>query len=98
MVDGAIDENVVRHVAKLARLDLDEARLTRAATDLGRMIEHFSKLSELDTEGVEPTVTRLAAVGELRADEPGTPLPTAEALGNAPDRDGDFFRVPNVFG
>lgn len=86
----------VRHVALLARLRLSPEEETRLVTDMSSMLDYVDKLNELDTKDVPPT----AQVGE-----PGTPMrddvvtnrPAAEdMLANAPERRGNFFKVPKI--
>ena len=52
------------------------------------------KVSELDLAGVEPTLHPLELSNVWAEDEPHPPLPVEEALANAPEREGDAFRVP----
>ncbi len=90
----AITREQVLHVAQLARLDLTESELPRLQAQLGAILEAVGKVSELDLSDVEPTAHPLDVVNVWAEDEPRPSLPVEEALANAPDRDGDFFRVP----
>jgi aspartyl-tRNA(Asn)/glutamyl-tRNA(Gln) amidotransferase subunit C len=91
-----LDEAQVRHVAKLARLNLsdDEVRLFRG--QLGRILEYVRQLEQVNTEGVAPLAHPLPVTNVLRDDQPHQPMTTDVALANAPDRAGDFFKVPSV--
>lgn len=91
-----IDETLVRHVAKLARLRLREGEAERYAAQLGRMVEYVEQLSALDVSGLEATAHVLEAPTPFREDEPRPSLPQEEALANAPDREDPFFKVPRV--
>jgi aspartyl-tRNA(Asn)/glutamyl-tRNA(Gln) amidotransferase subunit C len=86
----------VRWVSHLARLELSDADLETMTRQLSSIVEYVTQLQQVNTEGVEP----LAHVAELsnvfRADEPAQSLPVDQALANAPDRQGDFYRVPAV--
>jgi aspartyl-tRNA(Asn)/glutamyl-tRNA(Gln) amidotransferase subunit C len=86
----------VDHVARLARLHLDDAEKARMAEQLAKILTYIDALSELDTEGVAPTTHAVPVVNVMRDDETRPCVPRAEMLANAPDRAGDFFRVPRI--
>ncbi len=86
----------VRWVAKLARLELNEAELETMTRQLGRIVDYVAQLQQVDTEGVEPLAHALDVSNVFRPDEPAPSLPVDEALANAPKRSGDFYSVPAV--
>lgn len=90
-----IDRDQVLHVARLARLRLDDAEVERMSRELSSILGHIEKIGELDLDDVEPTshVTPLENV--LRADEPRPSLPPERALEQAPDPADGGFRVPS---
>jgi aspartyl-tRNA(Asn)/glutamyl-tRNA(Gln) amidotransferase subunit C len=90
----AITRAEVLHVADLARLDLTEEEIERFRDQLNAILEAVGKVGELDLSGVEPTAHPLDLVNVWADDEPRPSLPVEDALANAPDRAGDFFRVP----
>ena len=90
----AISKDEVAHVARLARLKLTDAELERFGEQLSAILEAVGKVSELDLVDVPPTAHPLDLVNVWGDDEPRPSLSTEEALANAPDRDGSFFRVP----
>jgi aspartyl-tRNA(Asn)/glutamyl-tRNA(Gln) amidotransferase subunit C len=90
----AISRDEVLHVADLARLDLTEEEIERFRDQLSAILEAVGKVGELDLTGVEPTAHPLDLVNVWANDEPRPSLPVEEALRNAPDRAGNFFRVP----
>jgi aspartyl-tRNA(Asn)/glutamyl-tRNA(Gln) amidotransferase subunit C len=90
----AISREEVVHVARLARLDLGEEELERFGEQLSAILEAVGKVAELDLADVEPTAHPLDLVNVWAEDEPRPSLPVEEALANAPDREGGFFRVP----
>ena len=90
----AIDREQLLHVAHLARLELREDELDRLEGQLNDILEAVSKVSELDLSGVPPTSHPLEVVNVWDEDEPRPSLPVEEALANAPEREGDFFKVP----
>jgi aspartyl-tRNA(Asn)/glutamyl-tRNA(Gln) amidotransferase subunit C len=90
----AIDREQLLHVAHLARLELREEEIERLAGQLNDILEAVSKVSELDLSDVPPTSHPLQVVNVWGDDEPRPCLPVEAALANAPEREGDFFRVP----
>ena len=90
----AITREDVLHVADLARLALTEEELERLGGQLNAILEAVGKVSELDLADVPPTSHPLDLVNVWAEDEPRPSLPPEEALANAPQREGGFFRVP----
>jgi aspartyl-tRNA(Asn)/glutamyl-tRNA(Gln) amidotransferase subunit C len=90
----AITREQVLHVAKLARLALSEEEVDRLGGQLDAILDAVSKVSELDLADVPPTSHPLDLVNVLRPDEPRPSLSLDEAFANAPEREGDAFRVP----
>ena len=89
-----ISRELLLHVAHLARLELREDELARLEVQLNDILAAVSKVAELDLDGVPPTSHPLDVVNVWEADEPRPCLSVEDALANAPDREGDFFRVP----
>jgi aspartyl-tRNA(Asn)/glutamyl-tRNA(Gln) amidotransferase subunit C len=90
----AIDREQLLHVARLARLELREDEVERLETQLGAILSAVSKVSELDLADVPPTSHPLDVVNVWQGDEPRPCLTVEEALANAPEREGGFFKVP----
>ena len=90
----AITREEVLHVAKLARLELTEDEVERLTLELGAILEAVGKVAELDLDDVPPTSHPLELVNTWREDEPHDSLSLDEVFANAPQRDGDLFRVP----
>jgi aspartyl-tRNA(Asn)/glutamyl-tRNA(Gln) amidotransferase subunit C len=88
-------EDVV-HVARLARLALTDAELETMREQLNAILSHIDALRAVDTSGVEPTSHAVPQFNVMRDDEPRACLSVEEMLANAPDRVGDFFRVPRI--
>ena len=86
----------VDHVARLARLRLDDAEKARMAEQLAKILTYIDTLRALDTAGVEPTTHAVPVLNVMRDDEIRPCLPQDEMLANAPDRADDFFRVPRI--
>lgn len=94
-----LTENEVRYVADLANLNLTEAEVHRMAHDLGQVLTHIEQLNELDTASVEPMAQVLFEEDEtaaLRQDVPHATLSNADALSNAAQSGGGYFKVPKV--
>ena len=85
----------IEHVARLARLGLSPEELERFRDQLGVILEHAERVTEA-AEDVPPTAHPLPTSNVFRADEPRDGLGRDEALANAPQREGDFFRVPPI--
>jgi aspartyl-tRNA(Asn)/glutamyl-tRNA(Gln) amidotransferase subunit C len=90
----AITREDVLHVARLARLELSADEVERFQEQLAAILDAVSKVQELDLAGVPPTSHPLDVVNVWREDEPRPSLPVEDVFANAPDRDGDLFRVP----
>lgn len=86
----------VEKVALLARLRLDDAELDRMTDQLGAILGYVERLSEVDTEGVEPMAHAIERMNVLREDVETEPLPREAALANAPKSDGQYFLVPRM--
>ncbi len=102
-----VSEKDVSYVADLAHLELDEGERARMLRDLNSILGYIERLNQLDTSGVEPMAqvsTRYASdtdAGEafayaMRPDELIPSLPHDQAMSNAPQTDGTFFKVPKV--
>jgi aspartyl-tRNA(Asn)/glutamyl-tRNA(Gln) amidotransferase subunit C len=86
----------VRKVAQLARLELPEAKIATYTGQLERILDYVAQLEQVDTEGV-PATTRAVEVVNVTRDDQVNPTPVREQLLDlAPQREGDFFRVPKI--
>ncbi|MGI9110740.1 MAG: Asp-tRNA(Asn)/Glu-tRNA(Gln) amidotransferase subunit GatC [Gaiellaceae bacterium] len=90
----AITREEVLHVAKLARLELRDDEVERLTLELGAILEAVGKVAELDLDDVPPTSHPLELVNTWREDEPHESLGLDAVFANAPQREGDLFRVP----
>ena len=96
MATPKISREDVQHVARLARLELSEAELERMRVEMDAILTYMDKLRSLDTAGVPPTSHAVPLHNVMRDDEPRPSTPRDDMLANAPDRAGDFFRVPRI--
>ncbi|HEY2767296.1 MAG TPA: Asp-tRNA(Asn)/Glu-tRNA(Gln) amidotransferase subunit GatC [Solirubrobacteraceae bacterium] len=92
---AVIDREQVLHVARLARLRLEDDEVERMASELSAVLDHIAKISELDLDDVPPTSHVVEVTGRLRADEPRPCLPREVALQQAPAVQDDGFLVPS---
>lgn len=86
----------VSNVATLARLDLEDEEKQRLAEHLNQIIDHFSRLQELDTSGVEPTDRVLPIRNVYREDSARPSLERQAILAQAPEANDEAFLVPRV--
>ncbi len=86
----------VKYVAHLARLELTPEEEQRFGAQLGHILEHISKLSELDVSQVDPTAHAVRLVNVVRPDQTRPGLATSAALGNAPAQANGLFIVPKI--
>ncbi|MBA7656532.1 Glutamyl-tRNA(Gln) amidotransferase subunit C [subsurface metagenome] len=91
-----IDQAQVRKVAKLSRLELTEAEVEEFTGQLSAILDYVEKMNELDTDNVEPLAHCLPISNVFRKDCVKESLGTEKTLGNAPQRDGEFFKVPKI--
>ena len=91
-----IDEQQVRHVAKLARLELSDEEVAQFSGQLSSILEYIEKLNELDTDSVEPLAHCLPVNNVFRDDKVTESLKTEDALANAPQSYEEYFKVPKV--
>jgi aspartyl-tRNA(Asn)/glutamyl-tRNA(Gln) amidotransferase subunit C len=89
-----ITRDDVLHVARLARLELTDDEVARFQEQLSAILGAVSKVSELDLDDVPPTAHPLEISNAWADDEPRPCLGLDDVFANAPDRDGDLFRVP----
>jgi len=90
-----LEREQVLHVAKLARLALDEAELDKMAVELSAVLDHVDTIRELDLSDVEPTSHAVDLAGVMRADEPEPCLDRDAVLAAAPEPVDGGFGVPS---
>ena len=91
MSDTSVDADEVRHVAALARVDLDDEDVERFAAQFGDVLAYFETLEEVPEVDAKPEL-----VNVMRPDERGDCLKREQALANAPEHEDGFFKGPNV--
>ena len=90
-----IDREHVLHVARLARLRVDDSEVERFTAELSQVLDHIEKIGELDLEDVEPTSHVIQLENVLREDVPRPSWPRDRMLAEAPDVAAGGFRVPS---
>lgn len=93
-----LSRNEVLHVAKLARVGLTEADVTKFQQQLSQILDHFELLRRIDTDDVPPTTHTLPLESVMSPDEPEASLPREAVLANAPLAQDDYLRVRAVLG
>ncbi len=91
-----ITEEIVDHIAHLARLKFEGDAKDAIRQDMSRIINFMAKLEEVDTDNVEPLIFMSDEVNVLREDVAEVTITQVEALKNAPKKDSDYFRIPKV--
>jgi aspartyl-tRNA(Asn)/glutamyl-tRNA(Gln) amidotransferase subunit C len=91
-----IDQAQVKKVAKLSRLQLSESEVDEFTHQLSAVLDYMEKLNELDTAKIEPLAHCLPITNIFREDSVKQSLGTEKTLANAPQRDGNFFKVPKI--
>ncbi len=93
-----VNNELISHLAKLAKLDPSAAERLTLAKDLDKILAMVAKLQQLDVSGVEPLRYLSAVENDLRPDQIQDELARSIALQNAPDTDAQdrYFRVPKV--
>ena len=91
-----VDNKLIYDLSRLAKLNFDEQTIEEMKSDFENILGFVDKLSEIDTEGVEPLIYLSDEVNILRADEIEEEVTQEQALKNAPNKDSDYFKVPTV--
>ena len=91
-----ISEEIVDHIAHLARLEFEGDKKQAILNDMENIISFMDKLCEVDTENVEPLIFMNDEYNKLREDVAKVTVTQDEALKNAPKKDSDYFRIPKV--
>lgn len=91
-----ITHEEVKHIAKLAKLNLNEDEVEKYAIDLGEIAEFVEKLNEVDVTGVNPTAHAVNKENVFRKDELKDSYPRENILKNAPSKEAGCISVPKV--
>ena len=91
-----IDLKTIKHISKLSRISVDDAKANKLAGDLNSIFDFIEKLNELNTDKVEPLTSVVETTLKLRNDEVKSKDIRDKILKNSPDKNEDFFVVPKV--
>ena len=91
-----IDQKIIQHIAKLARLHVTAEEAKVYGDQLTKVLSHFQNISSIDTSGIEPLVTPSEIEIHLRQDVVKKENTAEEMVANAPEKAGNLFKVPPV--
>ena len=91
-----IDLKTIKHISKLSRISVDDAKANKLAGDLNSIFDFIEKLNELNTDNVEPLTSVAETTLKLRTDEVKSKNIRDQILKNSPEKNEDFFVVPRV--
>lgn len=91
-----LNREEVQHISLLARVGLDEQEIEIFRHQLSDILENFEVLQEVDTSQLPPTAQSIDLQNVMREDMDKPSYPPSDILANAPQREGDFFRVQAV--
>jgi len=91
-----VDIKTVEHVAKLARLGLSEEEKKIFTEQLSKIIEYAEIINKLKTDGVPPTSHAIPMKNIMRKDKVEPFIHTNLILNNAPEKEGNMFKVPKI--
>jgi aspartyl-tRNA(Asn)/glutamyl-tRNA(Gln) amidotransferase subunit C len=83
-------------ISKLAQMNISESEKTMFETQMQGILDFVSKLSELDTNGVEPTASTMQSSNVVREDTNKPSFENEEALLNSPEKKAGFFKIPKI--
>ena len=92
----SIDKDTVKHISKLARISLDEKKISSLSKDLSSIMKFIEKLNELSTDNVIPLTSIINASLKSRVDEVKDGKIRDQILKNSPEKNEEFFVVPKV--
>jgi len=88
-----LSKEEVLHIAALAKVGLTDEDVAKMQEQLSNILEQFESLQKIDTTGVPPTAQSITLHNVIKDDNVRPSLPTEDVLANAPQREGDFFKV-----
>ncbi len=86
----------VKHVAKLARLELTDEEINKYSKQLGDILKYVEQMNEVDTAGIEPMPHAIPVYNVMREDVVKYEETKEEMMANAPYEEDGFFRVPKI--
>ncbi len=95
---GKISEKEVRHIADLARLDMDDHSIGIFSDQIDNILQYVDMLNSVDTENTAPTSHAISLTNAFREDELQPHMDRDLGLSNAPEKENGHFTVPRVIG
>ena len=94
--ENMIGTQEVKHVARLARLELTEEEVNKYSKQLGEILQYVEQMNEIDTTGIEPMPHAIPVYNVMREDIVKYEETKEELMQNAPFEENGFFRVPKI--
>tara|TARA_B100000959_G_C14855681_1_gene572044 strand:+ start:241 stop:543 length:303 start_codon:yes stop_codon:yes gene_type:complete len=91
-----VDDKLIDDLSRLAKLQFDKQSSEKMKEDLDTILGFVEKLSEVNTDDVDPLIFMSEEVNVLREDAIANEVSQENALKNAPQKDSDYFKVPTV--
>ena len=91
-----MDQETVRTICYLARLEIDEEKSEKIQNDLETIIELIGSLQNIDTSDTEPLFSPLEMTASIHEDIENSDNQKEKFLKNAPESNDDYFFVPRV--
>jgi aspartyl-tRNA(Asn)/glutamyl-tRNA(Gln) amidotransferase subunit C len=91
-----ISSDDVRHVARLAELELSDGEISKITPQLDKILEHIARVSAVDTDGIQSTSHAVDIKNVFRDDTIDDSISQEEALKNAPEEEDGGFSVPRI--
>lgn len=91
-----IDNEMIRHVANLAKLDLTDAEREKAKQDMENILAYMDSMNELDTDGISPMTHPFPQTNVFREDVVTNDPDRDSLLANAPAAKDGCFAVPKT--
>ena len=91
-----VDKELIEHVAEIARLRLTDAEIRKFLPELKEILEAFSKIDEVNTQGVRLSFQPVELKNMMREDKVEPCLTQEEALANTPHKRDGYFKGPRV--
>ena len=92
----SIDKDTVKHISKLARISLDEKKISNLSKDLSSIMKFIEKLNKINTDKITPLTSIINASLKSRKDEINDDKIRKQILKNSPEKNDEFFVVPKV--
>lgn len=86
----------VLHLARLARLGLSEEEIEKFSVQLSNILDNFEILKQVDTNDLPPMAQSINLQNVFREDKVTPSYDPEEILSNAPQREGDYFKIRAV--